>query len=974
MGEYLAPSSNHGGSTLQRKKSYDDGIRPLNVLFRKDSKSGPSEGLNVPGNSGTTPRNEKRHSFQVVRKVSTDSSPIHSSPRSASFPQPQSSLSPLEISESQSPTRSPTRSPTGDRIPTRSTSPQPLSPRINSLRNSTSTCFVSATSTPLPVDNDHRQDQSADRTTPKARSPNSSSTYLPEHQQPGDLKSPVKPSLTLEQVPSRFESLSALDRQRLSVDTSGFGQGRSSPTPGSPSARLQKSFDGRRSPSGGEHRLSSNSNPPSSRPVSGSRSRPTSDLRRADVPHSVESGTDTEGEREDPESRSDESGDATSSLPPNEPGDGQPKDLHIEIGNGSDADYSPETSKNTPLENDDLEESEMPVESTSVATFIAPALPPIRFSMTGADFSDMLKNVGGVPSLKALDQLAKLSEEADCTPATPPPTAAMPLTPGNDVPPHSNVQSYSGVRHKVLRKPPPSVSLNGRPSIDDLTRAPPSAFDRSGSGSQFKRSFSTENERSRNQPSNPSLNSPLPTDSNSNATLVTITPPDSNTSRPIASDSTDLVVRRLQEAYADATERGAQQLKLDKGFVEAILTAFEQRRKSLEQLKVKYDGVKRASQQYVDGLTVASTEYDQELKARRDAEAEVTRLRVLLSGQAVRLTTISGEAKKQELRQQMSKELSDNLIKLERDLSKLRVDRDMALAEVEELSASKNSPTRTNGEIPAVKLSRSLTMRLDNIKTQYQHELVPLTQQRNALAREISDLKAARDMFLEETTVLNARNEELAQLSAQYARRMDTSNVSDDHSLDRHEAHPPSFERKSRSFDKNRPPYPGPMQHSVSASTTSSATAADDTNGTFGRSPKHPHDMASPMARPGKFKWPGSKARDPSSVTMADNKGPRRREHTFQQLSVLRFTRCDHCGDKMWGSQLRCSGEYDFNLGTNSDNNTHIYVGCNMSVHVRCFNHVQVACAHHPPSNREPQVNLTPLRMFWLPNVPNHTC
>ena len=34
----------------------------------------------------------------------------------------------------------------------------------------------------------------------------------------------------------------------------------------------------------------------------------------------------------------------------------------------------------------------------------------------------------------------------------------------------------------------------------------------------------------------------------------------------------------------------------------------------------------------MDGLTVAQTEYDRELKARRDAEAEVTRLRVLLSG------------------------------------------------------------------------------------------------------------------------------------------------------------------------------------------------------------------------------------------------------------------------------------------------------------------------------------------------------
>lgn len=91
----------------------------------------------------------------------------------------------------------------------------------------------------------------------------------------------------------------------------------------------------------------------------------------------------------------------------------------------------------------------------------------------------------------------------------------------------------------------------------------------------------------------------------------------------------------------------------------------------------------------MDGLSVASTEYDKELKARREAEAEVTRLRVLLSGQAVRLTAITGETRRQEAQKQLSQQMSDSLSSLERDLSKLKVERDMTLAEVEELSASK---------------------------------------------------------------------------------------------------------------------------------------------------------------------------------------------------------------------------------------------------------------------------------------------
>ena len=83
------------------------------------------------------------------------------------------------------------------------------------------------------------------------------------------------------------------------------------------------------------------------------------------------------------------------------------------------------------------------------------------------------------------------------------------------------------------------------------------------------------------------------------------------------------------------------------------------------------------------GLTVAQTEYDAELKARREAEAEVTRLRVLLSGQAVRLTAISGETKRQEAQRKLSREMSDNLSLLERNISKLKVERDLTLAEMD---------------------------------------------------------------------------------------------------------------------------------------------------------------------------------------------------------------------------------------------------------------------------------------------------
>lgn len=89
------------------------------------------------------------------------------------------------------------------------------------------------------------------------------------------------------------------------------------------------------------------------------------------------------------------------------------------------------------------------------------------------------------------------------------------------------------------------------------------------------------------------------------------------------------------------------------------------------------------------------------------------------------------------------------------------------------------------------------------------------------------------------------------------------------------------------------------------------------------------------------FKW-GSRKESTSVLQSGTEKGKvGHLEHSFQPLSLLRFTRCDHCGDKMWGSQLRCSG-------------------CSISVHTRCVNQVHSACSQQGSNggnvNEEPQV------------------
>ena len=207
-------------------------------------------------------------------------------------------------------------------------------------------------------------------------------------------------------------------------------------------------------------------------------------------------------------------------------------------------------------------------------------------------------------------------------------------------------------------------------------------------------------------------------------------------------------------------------------------------------------------------------------------------------------------------------------------------------------------------ELPVANVGRSMTKRLEALKSQYRRDLVPLTQERETLTREIAELQAVRDVFLEETTVLNARNEELAQLSAAYSRRVEKSSESSTNV-----AYPSrSSQDKTRAHAHQQTQPPIGVPPLLSNSTSGSSTIYEDPNADprFIRAQKPDAELHTPSK--GKFmKWPGSKAKDVLSPQMIlDRKA--HLEHNFQQLSVLRFTRCDHCGDKMWGSQLRCTG------------------------------------------------------------------
>lgn len=879
---HLSPSSVGGSKNVQRRKSYDDGVRPLNFLFGKkpssqEAKNTPDKsqniGLIVPNSS--TSRSERRRSINPGLAVATGIPPEMI--RSHTLP-----IQSADSSAIPSPSK-----PIFDMSSRRASN-------NSSLRDSASisTVYHSPSSSPTPIDTGRTTPESVRARTvsydPHCYGPHSA----PPPARPGTpLRSAVLP--TSERDPVRSDTLGNVSSSLDGLSNRSVN-GRLSPV--APLARQPARLDGVNS---------SVSSPLIWNDRSGM-AAPASPSHVADVPHSIESGTDTEAE-----------------------GDFERKpDSDLKLDK---LEADPDVSTISQFDGSD---ESSPVERTSVATFIAPALPPIRFSMSGSDFSDFLKSVGGVPPLKSLDEISEVAKDSSKRSLASTAAANSNSLPRNHKPPAQLPHPESSLLPVANTM---KEALEAENTVPNMTREFPS---RGRAGSESPSPTLAYGHERKRVDSNTSLNI-MPS-----TMRITLTTPESTTPTPVLGESYELVVKRLQDALADANEKGLQQVRFEKAFMEATLLAMEQKRMDCNELRARYDGTKRTSQQYLHGLTVAQKEYDRELVARRNAEAEVIRLRVLLSGQAAKLTALNGETNRQEARRQLSEELSKNLDQLEKDLSKLKVERDLTLAEVEELCTSKSSSgVSPPGDVPSTHISRSLTMRLDNLKSQYQHELIPLTEQREALVREIAELKAAREQFLEETTVLNARNEELAQLSAQYTRRMDAAR-SETPVLDI--SPPPQREdtnsvhgKKSTSFDRPRPIPEAPMavQHSLSASSTQSTnTLLEDREAKANRMAKPDQWDAMSTLKHGKFiKWPGSRTREASSS------GKMHMEHNFQQASTLRFTRCDHCGDKLWGSsQFRCSN-------------------CHINVHSRCISQVQLICAQQPRHRDDTNGHVVPL-------------
>ncbi|KAI0266711.1 hypothetical protein BC834DRAFT_842865 [Gloeopeniophorella convolvens] len=901
---FLSPDPSTG---LERRRSWDDGTRPLDVLFRKSDDTPTGLGLGIPSK-----RAGKRNSINPGMSFNYDAvaSEINRAAAASSAPQsPSSAAPPTPDKDRGSGTvdfqPSHPREPASEDLSRPPSRRAPLDPPASASASASASAVAGAM-----LSRSRSRAESSPRPLTSA----------------DPIRPPLRPHITLDRLPPRSQSLRATTQEPDPVPQ------RLSPLPTAKASALSRtaSDDTNKARPGAPLSIDVER----SRAGYGATARPTSPAYKAsspspahkvDVPHGIESGTDTsDGEHE----RSADEGGRPPALPPKEGAGAKTRRRPVQLDLDTRAPAAQDDGTGSHSAGDaDSEDESSPVERVSHSTFIAPAHPPIRMSVSANGFQELLALVDprNRSSVASFEELVKLNHDAAALldaggsgsgsaagalerseserwrrPATP--TSATTLT---------TSQSWSSVADSS------SVTTVSAPSSQ--------GHGDSGAAAPAR--------------SSPELVHGEP------AAQIMVTAPEASGARPARLDPPYPIAKRLQEALHEAARRGTTQVVLDQEFVHAVLMTIEQRRDEHAQMKGRLDHIKRASQQAMDGLSVAQGEYDAELKARRDAEAEVTRLRILLAGQAARITALSGEGRRDALHKQLTRELSDNLSVLEQDVSKLRVERDVALVEMEEIASSVSSSDVPDRE--GAGISRSVTRRLDNLKTQYRGALVALTDERAALQREIAELQSARDVFLEETTMLNARNEELAQLNALYMRRIEAAAAAVELAPMPMPVAPAPPRAERPSLERPRPAAPPAMQPSASLGGTASDESADMPRPAKPQRPppqqqqqqqqQQQADGTLRIFKPRRGNTSNnntttSKEAAAIAAALAAQEGaPGAGEkswvrHAFQQVSVLRPTRCDHCGEKLWGSAVRCTA-------------------CSISVHPRCQHHVQTSCS-----------------------------
>ncbi|OLL22476.1 putative Rho-type GTPase-activating protein 3 [Neolecta irregularis DAH-3] len=216
---------------------------------------------------------------------------------------------------------------------------------------------------------------------------------------------------------------------------------------------------------------------------------------------------------------------------------------------------------------------------------------------------------------------------------------------------------------------------------------------------------------------------------------------------------------------------------------------------------------------------------------------------------------------------------------------------------------------------------QDLKKALNNLKDAYKPKIAELIAQRDSLMEENVRLQRTRAQAIEEARFLNAKNLELADLNNELVRQIQES-----------------FKGSKRHIPKSQSQCTAaslPLSISTTAATITPSDLdrprTQDTNDENVISVSKVIDRRRSQeintTAPKKFKWKKGVAKGFNQlwngIVLSKDlvKG-----HTFVESRFLRLTKCDHCGDKLWGLEVRCQS-------------------CGFGAHGKCIAEVVAACS-----------------------------
>lgn len=579
-------------TSIERRKSYDDGTRPLSVLYKNGA---PPPGSSLSARLYTS-RPGKRNSINPGLSFNYETLATEFNTKSSSAPQsPSSSLLPTS-DMGQTPGHTDTQ-----RLPVREQASEGLSRRPSRKA-------PAETPTSAPAVSGSHLSRSRSRTESSPRTHTGIDPMVP----------PARQNTVLERLPPRTHSLkaSSLDPdvmiQRpppMTSMKSNAPRRTSSDEKDRPKPAFSLSIDVERSQAG--YGLGK-------RPMSPAY-KAASPAHKVDVPHGIESGTDTsDGEREPSTIELTR----TPSLPSSEKEAKSPqRPVHLELNTKQSASQEEpgEVSFLNSAGDADSEDESSPVERVSRSTFIAPAHPPIRFSVTANGFQELLSQIDPHKrsSFRSIEELVKLNHDAEAH-----------LDAGQSascLSPDGATQNEGGRSSTPSSAAAPTTAIVYSSIANNSSVTTISAPSSQGHGDSFiildqpettnsaESDFLPHQRGLRNPWSSPSSQSPSERshdllasdyqrrglDPNASAdaslsepgSLFTVTAPDS-VARPAKFDSSYSVTKRLQDALQDAARRGTPQITFDQEFVQAVVMIIEQRRDENAKMKGRLDQIK----------------------------------------------------------------------------------------------------------------------------------------------------------------------------------------------------------------------------------------------------------------------------------------------------------------------------------------------------------------------------------------------